>query len=145
MPMSSMPEESEDGPGEDAVELDNDEEHLLEDDVAQIDEEEDGEQDGAQIQEPGELEAVSTLSARASEDPDTGPQERHGVLEDAASPDHGLKRDLIAHAEDSPSIPDDTPSIQVCSALNTIKTELTSSGLDSVVSWELYTSFGLSS
>lgn len=141
-----MPEESEDGPGEDAVEHNNDEEHILEDDVAQIDAEEDGEHDNAEIQEePDELEDLSTLSVRASEDPDTGPQEPHSVFDDAASPDHGPKRDSTLRAEDSPSIPDDTPSVQVCSVLNAVKVKLTGSGLDSVLSWELYTSFGLSS
>ena len=104
-----MPEESEDGTREDAVELENDQEGLLEDDVAKIDED--------------DAEDVSTLSARASEDPDTGPQEQDGVVDDADSPSPGLRGPLNERAEESPSIPDDTPSIQVCSTPNSYRSE----------------------
>jgi hypothetical protein len=115
VPMSSMPEESEDGTREDAVELENDQGEPLEDDVAQIDDTEEDALDGA---EGDGLEEMSTLSARASEDPDMRPQGKDALEEGIASPDRDLKGEFVETAEDSPSIPDDTPSVQVCLLLS---------------------------
>ena len=109
MLMSSMAEESEDSVREGTAEHENGGEIALEDDAPQIDEDEENKPEGVD----GATENASTLSSRASEDPDTGPQEEGSLADDTESAQHGLRALLKERAEDSPSIPDDTPSVQV--------------------------------